>query len=56
MEQFIFTFMDWVYDIVDVLRIPTFNIGGWTVSYFELVLGAIVISMVVGIAWKGAKG
>lgn len=56
METFIFTFINWVYSIVDVLRIPNFSIGGFNVTFFDLILGGLVISMIVGIAWKGAKG
>lgn len=57
MDEFLGTFINWVYSIVDVLRIPKFNIGGvYGVTLFDLILGCIIISIVVGVVWKGAKG
>ena len=56
MWLFIQTFIDWVYDIVDVLRLPTFDFSGINVSLFDLMIGGLVISMVVAIVWKGARG
>lgn len=56
MNYFFTWFIDKVYSIVDVLRLPTFNIGGFNVSFFDCILGCIVISIVVGVVWKGARG
>lgn len=56
MEYFLNWFIDRTYSIVGVLRLPNFTIGGFNVTFFDLILGAIVISIVVGVVWKGAKG
>lgn len=56
MNYFFTWFIDKVYSIVDVLRLPTFNIGGFNVTFFDCILGCIVISIVVGVVWKGARG
>lgn len=42
--------------LVDLLYSVTFELYGYEVSYFSIIFAFIVISMVVGIWWKGARG
>lgn len=56
MQDFFMWFVQQTYSIVDVLQEPSFNIAGVDVTFFDLILGCIVISFFIGFLWKGVKG
>ena len=43
-------------NIFNLLNTVSFYFGGVTVSYSELLLGFIGISIVITVFWKGARG
>ena len=56
MDNFFVLVSDFMADILSLLNSIKFRLFGFTVSYLYLVLGFILVTMLVGIFWKGAKG
>lgn len=42
--------------IISVLDYATFDVGGYTVSVFDLMIAVILFTMVLSVFWKGARG
>lgn len=43
-------------NVISVCNSYRFNIGSVSVSFIEIMIGFVALSMIVSIAWKGAKG
>lgn len=52
-----FAFIIGLFDqLISFLSSITFVIGGFRVSWFYIVLGFIILSMMINSFWSGAKG
>lgn len=53
-------FIEWCANMTErtynTINSVSFNIGGTTVGYADIFVGAIAIGMFVSIFWKGARG
>lgn len=56
MSEFITFLKDQLIDISNMLDMFSFDIFGVTVSIFELLLGFLVMSIIICLFWKGARG
>lgn len=43
-------------NIFAFLRSITFSLGGITVSFFHIMFGALVVSIIISVFWKGGRG
>lgn len=43
-------------NIARFLGFFTFKIGSVSVSFFDILIGAFVISIIISVFWKGGKG
>lgn len=57
MEQTFDWFIAQMYRFYFAVQYHTsFNIYGVTVSFFDIILGGILLSMIISVFWKGARG
>lgn len=40
---------------ITILSMPSFEIAGLEVTYFDLMIGFLAISLVISVFWKGAR-
>lgn len=55
MTEFFKFFIDMISGIFTLLKYPTFEVWGYGVRFFDIILGFIIIGFVVGLYWRGAK-
>lgn len=50
-------FMVWLHvQLLTVLDSMSLAVGGYNVSFLEVIFGFLVIFMVIAVFWKGARG
>ena len=52
----IYFVFDFFTDIIELLSFYYFEIGGMAISLFDIMIGAVVLSMIITVFWKGARG
>lgn len=50
------TIFGWIGDIFSLLDRHAFDVVGFPVTLLDIAIGAIAMSMVIGLFWKGARG
>lgn len=56
MREFIFIFIGLLNDLINMLDRCVFVYGAVVVSLLDLLVPMVVLSMLIGLFWKGAKG
>ncbi len=56
MFDFIVLISNFFSNIIDVLKTAVFNLGGVTVSLVDIIIGFVVLSIIITVFWKGARG
>lgn len=55
MEQFFIMFANLWRRLLGLLDRVQFTVGGYTVSVYSLILAFLVLGIIIGVFWKGAK-
>lgn len=56
MYQFFVLLSDFFKSILNLFNSTSFNIAGINVSYLDIVIALISLSIIVSVFWKGARG
>lgn len=55
MEKFFIMFANLWRSLLGLLDRVKFTVGGYTVSVYSLILAFLVLGIIIGVFWKGAK-
>lgn len=55
MNEFFDFFFGMIDGILSLLKYPTFEIAGYGVRFFDIILGFFIIGFIISFFWRGAK-